>query len=544
MSMIGLYWHTLRHLKPIQFWYRLWFKFYKPSLPVVPPQELRSAGLNWNACLRNPSMLSATTFNFLNEERALSFPEGWEDTDASALWQYNVHYFDDLVADKAASRAYFHRDLVQRWVADNSEASSIAWQPYPCSLRIVNWIKWALSGNEINGTVKKSLAMQAGFLEKRMEYHLQANHLWVNGKALVFAGAFFTSSDSARWLGKGLRLLQEQMDVQILEDGGHFERSPMYHAIILEDIIDLIQLDTIYPELLGSAFISKCHEKAGCMQHWLSAMSFPDGGVSFFNDSVDSISPKLSSLSTYASEFDCETKTVNTSATNIFEDSGYVRLENASAIVIADVGALGPDYQLGHAHADTLSFEMCLFKDRFIVNSGIDRYGDSDERLRQRGTAAHSTVEINNANSSEVWGGFRVARRAKPFNFSYSLSEINLSVSCSHDGYARLRGKPIHSRTWDLGGQTLLITDIIGGDYFAATGRFHLHPNVDVSEVSNTSCRLLHQGVEVLLEVQGGNISVVKSSYHPEFGLSIESNCLEIEFSKSSCVSKFTWNCQ
>jgi hypothetical protein len=70
-------------------------------------------------------MLSATTFNFLNEERILSFPEGWEDSDASALWQYNVHYFDDLVADKAESRITVHRDLMQRWVADNVDANGI-----------------------------------------------------------------------------------------------------------------------------------------------------------------------------------------------------------------------------------------------------------------------------------------------------------------------------------------------------------------------------------------------------------------------------------
>jgi uncharacterized heparinase superfamily protein len=405
----------------------------------------------------------------------------------------------------------------------------------------VNWIKWALLGNELDGEMIESLGTQAGFLDKRLEYHLQANHLWANGKALVFAGAFFSGPESARWLEKGLRLLLKQLDVQILEDGGHFERSPMYHSIILEDILDLIQLDKIYPELLSSTFISKCHEKAGNMLHWLSAMSFPSDGVSFFNDSVDGISSKISSLNTYASDLNSKTKASQDGLSKVFKDSGYVRLENGGAVVIADVGRIGPDFQPGHGHADTLSFEMCLFTHKFIVNSGIDRYGESNERLRQRGTAMHSTVEINNTNSSEVWGGFRVARRARPFGFSYSFSETKLSVSCSHDGYTRLKGKPIHSRTWELQEHAFLVEDRIEGGYSVATGRYHLHPDVSVSEVSNTSCRLLHQGIEVLLEVQGGNISIVKSSYHPEFGLSIENNCVEIEFSESTCISNFTW---
>jgi uncharacterized heparinase superfamily protein len=270
-------------------------------------------------------------------------------------------------------------------------------------------------------------------------------------------------------------------------------------------------------------------------------MSFPSDGVSFFNDSVDGISSKISSLNTYASDLNSKTKAPQDGLSKVFKDSGYVRLENGGAVVIADVGRIGPDFQPGHGHADTLSFEMCLFTHKFIVNSGIDRYGESNERLRQRGTAMHSTVEINNTNSSEVWGGFRVARRARPFGFSYSFSETKLSVSCSHDGYTRLKGKPIHSRTWELQEHAFLVEDRIEGGYSVATGRYHLHPDVSVSEVSNTSCRLLHQGIEVLLEVQGGNISIIKSSYHPEFGLSIENNCVEIEFSESTCISNFTW---
>ena len=65
------------------------------------------------------------------------------------------------------------------------------------------------------------------------------------------------------------------------------------------------------------------------------------------------------------------------------------------AVAIGDIGNVGPDYIPGHAHADTLSFEMSVFDMRFIVNSGTSVYGLGAERLRQRGTAAHSTVVID-----------------------------------------------------------------------------------------------------------------------------------------------------
>ena len=87
-----------------------------------------------------------------------------------------------------------------------------------------------------------------------------------------------------------------------------------------------------------------------------------------------------------------------------------------------------------------------------IVNSGTSCYGSSNERLRQRGTRVHNTVDIDGQNSSEVWGGFRVARRAYPKQLKILNSESgnNLEVHCSHDGYDRLKGNPVHSRSWIL----------------------------------------------------------------------------------------------
>ena len=139
-------------------------------------------------------------------------------------------------------------------------------------------------------------------------------------------------------------------------------------------------------------------------------------------------------------------------------DSGYVRLAAGPAVALLDVAPLGPDYLPGHAHADTLSFELSLFGQRVIVNGGTSRYGSGPERLAERGTAAHSTVQIDGADSSEVWGGFRVARRARPRDVRVHpgldplppvLSPAAagacagvLEVSAAHDGYCRLPGRP------------------------------------------------------------------------------------------------------
>ncbi|WP_413889259.1 heparinase II/III family protein [Candidatus Aalborgicola defluviihabitans] len=80
-----------------------------------------------------------------------------------------------------------------------------------------------------------------------------------------------------------------------------------------------------------------------------------------------------------------------------------------------DVAPVGPAYLPGHAHADTLSFELSVSGQRVVVNGGTSRYGLGPLRLRERETAAHSTVEVAKQSSSEVWGGFRSGPPGVPF---------------------------------------------------------------------------------------------------------------------------------
>ena len=149
------------------------------------------------------------------------------------------------------------------------------------------------------------------------------------------------------------------------------------------------------------------------MLTWLHVMSHPDGQISFFNDAAFDIAAPYESLLDYAGRLGFPEPPAERGS-RYLEESGYCRLENERAVVICDVARVGPNYQPGHAHADTLSFELSVYGFRVFVNSGVSEYGVSEERLRQRGTAAHNTLELNNADSSEVWHGFRVARRACP----------------------------------------------------------------------------------------------------------------------------------
>ena len=125
-------------------------------------------------------------------------------------------------------------------------------------------------------------------------------------------------------------------------------------------------------------------------------------------------------------------------------------LEGRHAKLLLDVASIGPDYLPGHGHADTLSFEMSLFGKRTLVNRGISQYGNGEVTELNAEQPHIIRDEINNENSSEVWSGFRVARRARPFGLEIDKIEGSIKVSCSHDGYTRLSGHPIHRRSWTL----------------------------------------------------------------------------------------------
>jgi hypothetical protein len=160
---------------------------------------------------------------FLNQSGKIDTEDDWNSPAMPRLWLYNLHYFDDLNAIGAPDRIGLHRTLISRWVGENPPFEGTGWEPYPCSLRIVNWIKWTLSGNELQPDWLESIALQSAWLEKHIEWHLLGNHLFANAKALVFAGLLFEGRGAKRWLSKGHEILQREIPEQILDDGGQFE---------------------------------------------------------------------------------------------------------------------------------------------------------------------------------------------------------------------------------------------------------------------------------------------------------------------------------
>ena len=445
----------------------------------------------------------------------------WNNPDWERLWLYNLHYFDDLHAKDSEARVAWHRQLIQRWVAENPPSRGNGWEPYPLSLRIVNWVKWTCSGPNLSEAAVHSLAIQARCLRKRIEYHLFGNHLLANAKALVFAGLFFDGDEAKEWFDTGLSILDREFAEQILADGGHFERSPMYHSIVLEDVLDLVAVNRVFPSVVPRQSLDRWTQIAANMFRWLAAMCHPDGEISFFNDAAFGVALTPEQLRVCAAALSVVVEALPETDITRLEPSGYVRIRRDPMLVIFDAAPVGPDYIPGHAHADTLSFELSWNGQRVLTNSGTSTYGVGPQRARERSTAAHNTVVVDAENSSEVWSAFRVARRARPLGLEVERSDGALRVECSHDGYQRLKGAPVHRRAIEVTGSGLQVHDTISGHgIHQAAGYFHFHPGVRLEETAAGDwIILLPGGSKLRMRGQNGlRLKQEEGVYAPEFG--------------------------
>jgi len=549
LAKVNLYWQTIRYLRPVQFYRRLWFKTYRRR-PRTPKQLTRAkASSTWQQTYAPPqSMFGPRSFRLLNRQHTLDTNCNWVRGEA-ALWHYQVNYFDDLLATDAVSRKLWHRALIQSWIRENQPGTRVSWDPYPISLRLVNWVKWLLQGNdEVPGMIA-SIEQQACWLSRNLEWHLLGNHLLANAKALIFVGAFFDTKRSKNWLAQGIAIVQAQLREQILDDGGHFELSPMYHSIMLADLLDLLQLDCCFAGCLGVKLRQQIEAIVPKMLTWLEVMSHPDGEISYFNDAVAGAAPSLSSLRK-ASSMKQSMRGLsqglgqNYTLTHLPE-SGYIALNLNNAKVILDVARIGPDYLPGHAHADTLSFEMSLGPDRLFVNTGTSTYEPGAERLAERATAAHNTVVVNNSNSSQVWSSFRVAGRAYPLDLSIEQQPKEAIISCGHTGYQTLSRDLRHYREWRANANSLQIIDRLttSAKQIPAVAYYYLHPDIVVTQLAPNLISLATlSGLQALLQLGVGKLSVTDSKYALGFGNKVLAKCLRISLVNNRVEVNITWN--
>ncbi|MFU8814854.1 MAG: heparinase II/III family protein [Pseudomonadales bacterium] len=488
------------------------------------------------------SRLDDGAFRFLNVTGPSQGSIDWNPEGHSRLWRYNLHYFDylrqpDLGADAAA-------ELIRSWIADNPQAAEPGWEPFPTSLRIVNWIFASRAFPEAVGPhALTSLYLQARWLYRNDERHILANHYFENLKALAFAGAFFRGAEPRRWLRRAVARLRAQLVEQTLPDGGHYERSPQYHGLMLENYLDLINLSDNNPDLFESCFVAELRAAAGRGLDWLNDIVFPDGRIPLFNDSAFGIAPTAAELSAYARRLfgycyagrACEPELI------CKDDSGLYGVRAGGDMVLMDCGAIGPDYQPGHTHCDFLSYELMLDGRRVVVDTGVFEYAPGPMRDYVRSTRAHNTVVIDDDEQSELWGEFRVGRRAEKIYGNALRDGDRAILSGKYRGFFggtwRLQPRFTVARkvVVELSGARIAameVSDVVEGDGHHRLESFaHLHPELSAAGDGARSVRITDRDgrlIGTLTVARGCTYTIRTTSHHPEFGIHLANQCVVV----------------
>jgi|GEM_PF-234544 len=524
IKRIGKYYRTLSHLKGQQIFFQIYYRIIRKKR-LVRANKIPSSNTSLDFFQVDQIFSFAEyqnkkiTFSFLNQEKVFKTDAvDWSDEDFGKLWNYNLQYvyYANQSSLPLALRSKLICDLYS-WLYEGK----ITPESYPATLRIMNIIRF-LNLNSTNiedfENIIRGVYSDLHFLGNNVEYHLLANHLFENACALLMGGYYFNEKN---WIQKAEKILTKELDEQFLSDGAHFERSMMYHQLMLFRLLEAIQYLPEYSEI-KIKMISVCEK----MFSWMNQMTFQNGTPAHFNDSTNGIAPRNSILSEIATSLGVDIRNKLP-----LSESGFRKFENKTFELIADVHGISPEYQPGHAHADTHSFILHVNNTPIIVDPSISTYNKGQKRDHERSTVLHNTVTVNDMNTAEVWEGFRVGRRPEV----KILEEYNHSVTSELTYKSSIEFR--HKRCFILNSNHLKITDFTNQKNCVA--RFHIAPGIQIKKTSpgifelNNHVRIsFSENLEIeLFKYQfniGFNRSITASGLKVHFDKTLESNIIEL----------------
>jgi hypothetical protein len=493
--------HTLKYLKPTQFYFRGFYflgnKIMGNTFQIISYQRIQTMEIQLNEFPKNiNSFHSSAEFTFLNQSKDFKSIQNidWNYNEFGKLWCYNLNYFDFLLQKNISKEdgLFIIRDYISK-----IESHKDGLEPYTISLRNINWIKFVLSHKINDQSINSFIYSSALHLKKNLEFHLLGNHLLENGFSLAISGVFL--QDESLY-NRGIGIVRNELQEQILSDGGHFELSPMYHQILTERLLDLINFSKGSHSVVNTNDIRYLEEICAKMLSWLRKITFEDGSIPLLNDSALDIAKTSDELFKYADLLGL-TYTVGK-----LKDSGYRKFESESFQMVIDAGKPGPDYIPGHAHADIGSFVLYYNDLPFVIDPGVSTYEKNEQRNEERSTHLHNTVVVANKNQSDVWGGFRLGKRARV----KIENENENSIHFYHDGYKDEAG--LVSREINFDHEIITIKDNIAYSNKEGIAYFHFASNVSVKNIDEKHERvLMNNGIKLSFS---GSHKIKSSKYN------------------------------
>lgn len=470
------------------------------------PRELSLKLERWPGDQDQGEALLASEFHFENESvRAPSPP--WH-ANVGEEWRAALHGFRWL-ADLAAVGSEVAWKTARDWTADWLHRFEIydrlAWRADVTGDRLFAWLEHfeQLAVDEaLRRTLLQSFARQTRHLTRVAHRETPGLPRLAALRGLVAALA---AEGQDRALTRALEHLSREVDLQILPDGGHVERSPAAQLWALRYLVDArAALTASQSEIPGA--VQQTIDRAAPM---LRFFRHADGGLALFNGANEDDSPLIDRVLNRA---DAKGRAPSTAP-----HCGFERLRAGHSLVLFDCGkppAAGFDR---NAHAGPLAFEMSYGRDRLIVNCGAYHGPSAEWRMAMRATAAHSTLIVADTSAVEFRSDGSIAAGPREVTSMRAEDAGAQWVAATHDGYKKSHGLT-HARQLFLAsdGEDLRGEDRLTGR--AGQGfviRFHLHPNVQASLTQDGNAVLLRMpgGIGWRLRAQGAVLSIAESIY-------------------------------
>ena len=464
---------------------------------VIAPQDLRTPDPT------RASEIYAGRFAFAGKIVICDRRSPFEMTPPSEEWAAELLGFGWLrhlrAAESGITRANA-RALVDEWITLQGSWHPLAWQPQILARRVMSWLTQSPlvlhdADMQFYRRFLRSLSRQVRYLRKAGGNAREG--LAQLQIAIALCYATLCMAGQTRHLRSATRKLADELERQILPDGGHVSRNP---GVLIELLLDLLPLRQTFaarniapPPVLLNAIDR--------MMPMLRFFRHGDGNFALFNGMGPTPADHLATVLAYD---DARGAPVANAA-----HSGYQRLELNKLLAIVDTGLPPPLGLSQEAHAGCLGFELSFGPQRIVVNCGMPATNQESWRQLARATAAHSTVTFNDASSCrfrEVRAfrkliGVPIVAGPKHVICEREDHDDAVILRASHDGYAE-RFDIVHRRS-------LTLTDhgerLEGEDSFVARGggavppggpdefaiRFHLHPSIKANRLSDTHSVML-----------------------------------------------------
>ncbi len=498
----------------------------RPELLLIP-QDLRTA---------DPSLLAELAAGTLGLAGATADIRGknpFRVTPPSKAWQaalLGFSWLSDLRAAQSADAQELARRTVMQWIAEARPLTSLDWSPAIAARRLMSWLTNA--NLLVEGAPADTYDSVMASCDQHMA-QLQVMAPKITGMprlmssiALVMGAMCMT--DQERRLQPALKGLANELGRQIQPSGLHVSRNP---AVLVEIMLDLLPLKQCFiarnidapPQLLDVM-----RRITPVLRH----LQLGDRGLARFHGMSATELDKLATVLSYDNG-----EWVNVRTADLSAASRYFRMRRRGTIVLFDGGPPPAAEVSTEAGAGALSFEMCSDGALLIVNAGAPGPADQDWRVQSRGTAAHSTLVLNDTASGRLLPDPKAAADAPPQLIGPTVVEAMIGepgdgaieVKGQHNGYQDRFGM-MHARILTLGAQgdrlsgldrihqtQRLVASNMASRAFAI--HFHLHPQVRVEPGDEPEAvdLMLRSGETWRFTARGAKLSLEDSVFFANF---------------------------